>query len=280
MSDRWDINKNLLSVNYGDFLLFVVLYREEKIKMSNLILHIPHSSRRIPPKYRDEFVFTDEELSSELLKMTDTYTDELFPKNYLRLVFPVSRLVCDPERFRDDTDERMATKGMGAVYTHSSSGRFFRIIKSRENILREFYDSHHENLNNTVKSTLKKHNSCLIIDCHSFSNIPLPYEDDQSEIRPDICIGTDTYHTPEWIKDICIEFFESNGYRVEQNRPYAGTIVPMAYYKKEKRVFSIMIEINRALYMDNQGMQIANFKIVKNDLKELCYILETEMQKH
>lgn len=142
--------------------------------MSNLILHIPHSSRRIPPKYRDEFLFSDEGLSSEFLKMTDAYTDMLFPKKYLRVVFPVSRLVCDPERFRNDINEPMSKKGMGAVYTHSSSGQFFRIVKSRESILKEFYDPHHENLRNTVKSTLKKYNSCLIIDCHSFSNIPLP----------------------------------------------------------------------------------------------------------
>lgn len=54
----------------------------------------------------------------------------------------------------------------------------------------------------------------------------------------------------------------------------------MAYYKKEKRVFSIMVEINRALYMDNQGMQSANFKVVKNDLKELCSLLETAMRNH
>lgn len=248
--------------------------------MSNLILHIPHSSQKIPSKYRDEFVFTDEELSSELLKMTDAYTDELFPKSYLQLVFPVSRLVCDPERFRNDINEPMSKKGMGAVYTHSSSGQLFRIVKSRENILRELYDTHHESLNNTVKSALEKYKSCLIIDCHSFSNIPLPYEDDQSEMRPDICIGTDFYHTPEWLTDICVNYFKNNGYRVELNRPYAGTIVPLVYHKRNKRVFSIMVEINRALYMDTQGKHIDNYKVIKNDLKKLCYILETEMRKY
>lgn len=243
--------------------------------MSNLILHIPHSSRNIPPKYRDEFLFTNQKLSSELLKMTDTDTDQLFPENYLRAIFPVSRLVCDPERFRNDVCEPMSKKGMGAVYTHSSSGQLFRIVKNRENILKEFYDPHHKKLSGTVKSTLEKYNSCLILDCHSFSDTPLPYEDDQNKIRPDICIGTDSYHTPERLTDICITHFKNNGYRVELNFPYAGSIVPMNYYKKDNRVFSIMIEVNRSLYMDPLGNRTDHYKIVKNDLKELCFLLET-----
>ena len=44
--------------------------------------------------------------------MTDWYTDELFDFGFGdRLVYPVSRLVCDPERFRDDEREEMAQIG-------------------------------------------------------------------------------------------------------------------------------------------------------------------------
>jgi hypothetical protein len=43
--------------------------------------------------------------------MTDAYTDELFPLTPVeagRVVFPVSRLVCDVERFSSDDDEPLA----------------------------------------------------------------------------------------------------------------------------------------------------------------------------
>jgi len=40
------------------------------------------------------------------------------------------------------------------------------------------------------------------------------------------------------------------GYTLEINQPYAGSIVPMAFYHKDRRVVSIMIEVNRKLYMD------------------------------
>jgi hypothetical protein len=51
-------------------------------------------------------VLSDEDLAAELLRMTDAHTDQLFrldPRVTRAVVFPVSRLVVDPERFSDDT---------------------------------------------------------------------------------------------------------------------------------------------------------------------------------
>ena len=43
------------------------------------VLHIPHSSRRVPAEERPTILLDDSELNNELLRMTDAYTDELFP---------------------------------------------------------------------------------------------------------------------------------------------------------------------------------------------------------
>ena len=62
--------------------------------------------------------------------MTDSYTDELFPVSSVeagRVVFPVSRLVCDVERFSSDDDEPMAGRGMGVIYTRTSLGEVLRL---------------------------------------------------------------------------------------------------------------------------------------------------------
>jgi N-formylglutamate deformylase len=48
--------------------------------------------------------------------MTDAFTDELFPENphvVERVIYPLSRLVVDPERFINDEEEPMASIGMG-----------------------------------------------------------------------------------------------------------------------------------------------------------------------
>jgi len=46
------------------------------------------------------------------------------------------------------------------------------------------------------------------------------------------------------------ELIEKVGWTYEVNRPFSGTIVPIDFYRKDKRVSSIMVEVNRRLYMD------------------------------
>ncbi len=75
-----------------------------------IILHIPHSSLTIPEEALHQYETSF--LQEEFLLMTDRYTDELFGLPYTSIVFPYSRLFCDVERFRDDSLEEMAQKGM------------------------------------------------------------------------------------------------------------------------------------------------------------------------
>ena len=66
-----------------------------------IIVHIPHSSTNIPKIFQQEFLPEKEKLHSELLCMTDWYTDELFAcPGCLAVVHQFSRLVCDPERLK------------------------------------------------------------------------------------------------------------------------------------------------------------------------------------
>lgn len=162
---------------------------------SPILLHIPLASMIIPEEERSRFCLND--LHEELLKMTDRYCDELFT-GFDSVIFPISRLVCDPERFRGDEQETMSQIGMGAVYTSTSSGNLLRRTREdeREGILRRYYDPHHERLASVTKTKLEIHKRCLIIDGHSFHPTPLPYEPDQDPVRPSFCIGTDPFHMP------------------------------------------------------------------------------------
>lgn len=230
-----------------------------------VIYHIPHSSAVIPEGYRNDYC-TD--LERELLRMTDLYTEDLFLLPGERLVFPVSRLVCDVERFRDDAQEPMARIGMGAVYTSCSDLSPLRTVSARrkEEILKTWYDPHHEQLEFLTRERLDLFGRCLIADCHSFSGTLLPYEEDRDPERPDICIGTDPFHTPEPLALKLGDAFRAMGYTVRYNRPYAGAIVPLVYYQKDERVASIMIEVNRSLYMDGAGRKLPGYDRVKRDI--------------
>jgi len=101
-----------------------------------------------------------------------------------------------------------------------------------------------------VQELLNNFDGCLIIDAHSFPTIPLPYEASQELRRPQICLGTDGYHSPEDLIEFIRNFFEEISLTTEINRPFKGCYVPAKFLHRDKRVKSIMIEINRELYMD------------------------------
>ena len=247
---------------------------EQQRRCSPVMVHIPHSSTVIPDDEIDHFVA--DELEGELLKMTDHYCDDLFDCEHDKLVFPVSRLVCDVERFRDDAREPMAACGMGFAYTHGSGLQKIRELTPGHKLGIEtcYYAPHHNEFECMVQRRVREHGKCLIIDGHSFPGKALPYEMDDRKERPDICVGSDAYHTSRELSDMTKEFFEGKGYKVAINDPFSGSIVPMSYYQKNPDVQSVMIEINRRLYMDGNGQRSNRFFSIQRTVSALLKKLE------
>jgi N-formylglutamate deformylase len=245
--------------------------------MTQTILHIPHSSNHIP--FYDGYIPSNEVLEKEILKLTDWYTDELFSIESLPVVkADFSRVFCDVERFADDAKEEMAKHGMGMLYTSLDNGGKLRGLTPdlRQRIYEGFYKPHHEKLEYFTQKALDEFGQVLIVDCHSFSHVPFHRDLDQSTDRPEICIGTDEYHTPVGLVVFVKEYFEAKGYECALNAPYSGSIVPTKYYKSEGRVCSIMIEINRDLYLlPNSNKKNTNFMHVRRDISDLIDLLRT-----
>lgn len=243
-------------------------------KNNPILINVPHSATYIPPEEIQYFIAS--RIQHELDVMTDHYCDDLYNTGNAMLRFPVSRLVCDPERFRDDSDEIMSSVGMGAIYSACSDGRRLKTISPRhkEELLSRYYDSYHSHFEHAVRKKLCKHGKCLIIDGHSFYDEPLPYEYDQDNNRPDICIGTDEIHTPQEIEDKLRTFFRDRGYSVDINRPFSGCIVPTKFYRKDKRVMSVMIEINRKLYMNHSLQKTDGYRRVRKDIAAAIALLD------
>jgi N-formylglutamate amidohydrolase len=221
------------------------------------LLHVPHASTHIDPQDLDLFCVPPEELQRELGRLTDHFTDELFaPANathQIQLRHAVSRFVVDPERFECDEDEPMAGRGMGVLYQRGTQGQLLRPeipIERREDLLNRYYRPHHQALERLVESALQEHGKAIIIDCHSYPDEPLPSDVDQTRPRPDLCFGTDAFHTPAGVVDALSEIAERHGLSVGIDWPYAGTVVPMKFLGADQRVVSVMIEVNRRLYME------------------------------
>ena len=247
-------------------------------KRKGMILHIPHSSQFVPADLRDQIVLSDDDLRTELALMTDAFTDDLFYLPETTVVrFPISRLLVDVERFADDAEEPMSKVGMGMIYTRTAFGnRLKRSLTPGETkmLVMEYYEPHHRKLLEEVKKELEENGKALLVDCHSFPSQPLPCDADQSIPRPEFCIGTDSFHTPKELIQITDRTITNAGYSVGIDWPYSGSLAPTAFYKKDHRVASIMIEVNRNLYMDEMsGTRSIGFDIIKGVIQTLLSVI-------
>ncbi len=244
--------------------------------MNNIILHIPHSSLKLPFGFFKN-VITDKKIVKDFNKnISDLYTDELFGNNKLKQIkADYSRIYCDVEKFADDDKEIMSKFGMGFIYTHTNNGiNFINPTKTyKSNIYNNYYIIHHIKLDKIVNTSLKKGNT-ILLDCHSFSKDIIMFED-KKENLPDICIGFDDLYYNETIVNYIKDYFDKLNYSVKFNYPYSGTIIPNKFFEnKVKNLFCVMIEINKRVYLNQDNSKNTNFKILQNQIQQLLAELQ------
>lgn len=220
-----------------------------------LIVHVPHASRAIPAAVRRTFTATPAQVDRELATITDHLTDRLFAParavGATLFVNRLSRLVIDPERFRNDADEMMAPKGMGVVRLRTSEGDQLRSpdfpSAAREELLTKHYDPYARALDALARRFVDRCGRCLIIDAHSYSPDVAYLAGAPS---PPICLGFDPPHAPEQL----IGAWRTGPLRDLAwlpNTPFAGSYVPASFWSPhDPRVQSVMIEVEKSLYLD------------------------------
>ncbi len=221
-----------------------------------MILHIPHAKTKIPKSAK---YLTD--ITKEIVRVTDWYIEELFAYTPASstLVFPYSRVYCDVERYEDDL---LYQVGQGVFYTHDLNGNKIRDcnVEQYEEVL-SHYEKHHIEISSLCSQWLAYFSPVIIIDCHSFSDVQaLAYGSD--EPFPDISIGTDENHTPKDLTKTLKKYFEMNNLTAEINHPYSGSIIP-EHYKNDSNVLSIMIEVNKKIYLNSDSTKNQNFNHTK-----------------
>ena len=243
-----------------------------------IVAHIPHAGTQIPSTVRHQFIPDNQILWHEILRLTDWYTDELFSlPGIAKSQSPISRIVVDLERYREDDLEDNAQFGQGVIYTHNTVGERIRHElppSERHFLLDNYYRPWHLQLEANLEQQVQRWGHSLLLDCHSFPDEPFSHENDNGRSRPDICLGT-SVNTPSWLLNACHSFFSRQGYTVEVNFPYTGCLVPDRF-EGDRRVPAIMLEINRRLYLEpvqqtlndpcSPPMKSAEFQTIKNDI--------------
>ncbi|MBF0121631.1 MAG: N-formylglutamate amidohydrolase [Desulfobacterales bacterium] len=185
--------------------------------------------------------------------------------NEAKIIFPYSRLFCDVERLIDDPLEKI---GRGIIYSKLLNGSNFIHNFPKEEALR-LYKDHHHKFELEIYQTVSLYH-VLIVDCHSFNNEPLPYEKNRRK-RPDFCISVDEKHTPKKLVDDIINTIRNSNLSVEINFPYEGTIIPSYFYGKANEVSSIMIEVNKKLYLTKDFKKSKSYNKTKKIIEKILY---------
>ncbi|MFE0423561.1 N-formylglutamate amidohydrolase [Streptomyces sp. NPDC058953] len=226
---------------------------------SPVLLHVPHSSRTIPPDARASVLLDDAALARELDHITDAHTAPLAEAAAGRgagrapwlFVNGLSRLVVDPERFPDEREEMLAV-GMGAVYTRTTHREPLRPADTDPGpLVRRYFEPYARAMTGAVTARIAAAGHAVVIDVHSYPSARLPYELHGDGPRPPVCLGTDPRHSPPWLVAAAERAFDGFG-GTAPNTPFAGTYVPLEYYG-DPRVTGLMIEIRRDLYMTEPG---------------------------
>ncbi len=221
---------------------------------SPLVLHVPHSSRVIPPDARSGILLDDAALEAELDAMTDAHAALIAAELAARLplrpwqfVNRTSRLVVDPERFPDPEQEEMTAVGMGAVYTRTSHRQPLRDDDPthRADLIERYFDPYAAAMTDLVEERRQTVGRVLVIDIHSYPRHALPYELHAAARRPALCLGVDERHTPADL----VEAFTSAFDDVVVNEPFAGCYLPLQHYGSSTDVFGVMLEIRRDTYL-------------------------------
>lgn len=185
--------------------------------------------------------------------MTDWFTDELFQHDSaVRHVFQHSRYFCDVERLRNDP---MEAQGQGIAYTKLRDGKVFRVLSPQEyGVIMSIYTAWHENLTSSVLAAMKEQGRVVVVDCHSFCAEQVHRS--EADV-PDVCIGINDEGDVvlQCLARAVQHSFERHGVSTALNHPYGGAIAPVLH----ARAFSIMIEVNKRVYMDADGKRGAGF---------------------
>lgn len=249
-----------------------------------IVLSSPHAGNTFPEEFLQNSVLTPHELRvsedcfvTELVKPASDNGIPLLSLNLPRTFVDVNRdkIELDDTMFFNapktgDINSRRCRVGLGVLH---------RVVYQNKNIydgllnydeaaerLRNAYDPYHRRLKQLVDKCKRKFGFCLLIDCHSMPSVICHI---MNEARPlDFCVcNLFDESCPHEMSQKLFDALDAVGWRGEFNRPYAGAFITFNYCQPRKNIYTLQIEVNRGLYMDEQSYQKkANFQDVSHNL--------------
>mgnify|MGYP001457170381 CR=1 FL=1 len=262
-----------------------------RVQRAPFVLCSPHSGRVYPRAFLEQSRLDP----MTLRKSEDCFVDDLFrgaaefgvplisarfPRAYLDVNREPYEL--DPELFADPLPDYANSQSVRVI---GGLGTIARIVADGEEIYRErlgveealarieqLYFPFHQALQSLIAETKARFGYAILIDCHSMPSAQMAHS---SGPRPDFVLG-DRYGAacdPELTRFLK-ETLTVEGYDVQLNKPYAGGYITEHYGRPFRAVQALQIEINRALYLEEQRfMPSPGFERLKTDLTRIAKMM-------
>ena len=253
-----------------------------------VVLSSPHSGHDFPPEFLAHSCLEE----NELRMSEDCFVDELVrgasDAGMPMIAMNIPRTFIDVNRDKIEIDDTMyfnhpqpQNNAGGSRRCRVGLGVVHRIVAQNKNIydgllsydevqerIKNVYDVYHKKLKQLVDRCAKKFGFCLLIDCHSMPSKICRIMTEERPVEFCLCTLFDESCPPR-ISSRLYEALAKDGYRVEYNRPYAGAYITFNYCQPRKNIYTLQLEINRRLYMDeNVYKKTKNFQKVSDDVCE------------
>jgi N-formylglutamate amidohydrolase len=239
--------------------------------MKPLFASIPHSGERVPPETPWLAALPERLLMFDV----DRYVDRLYQPVLARLGIPFARAdwhryAVDLNRWENDIDADSVADAT------SPSGSFARGLhwsitttgeklmpgpmtrSAHDAIVRLYFAPFHAEIRTALEALRARGATATYhLDLHSMPSVGTREHADPGERRADVVISDCEGRScaPEF-KDLAISAYSAAGFRVAYNWPYKGGRLTQAYGRPELRQNALQVELNRALYMDEQSKQL------------------------
>ena len=237
-----------------------------------LMLDSPHSGRCYP----EDFLTMVPE--RDLRRVEDSFVDELFAAapshgaTLLNALFP--RTYIDANRAVDDIEPEMilgdwasplrptekSRLGHGLIWRLFPPDRHLYPNKLPAESVRKRLETcwrpYHETLETELARLHSHYGEVWHLNCHSMPSSSSPFIPGRGGKRADFVLGDRDGSSCDrsftlFVRDV----LEAMGYSVRLNDPYRGAELVKAYSDPAHGMHSLQIEINRALYLDENAIQ-------------------------
>ena len=238
---------------------------------------IPHSGEKVPSEVSWLLGLKEE----TLMRDVDRYVDVLYKPIIEKLDLTAiktqwHRYVVDLNRKPDEFDQDAvmgASQKSGCqtkeIHWSQTTQKEVLIktpmsIELHQQLVNQYYEPLHNSLKNIKKKIMGSFGVVYHLDLHSMPSKGTELHPDPGESRAEIVVS-DQHGTSanSDFKDRVMEAFQKAGFQVGYNWPYIGGGITKTYGEPEKGIHTVQIELNRALYMNEETKKLSEEKLEK-----------------